>query len=226
MQVGTAVEQVAAQRRPDVERRRGQVDPPSRRPLDLDPVDAVGDPLLEPGRRAPRPATSQRSSAPLSSIRCSSVSTWLCPLADRRGQLAQLLAQRVGPVQRLSEPAVGRPLPRLPGRSIVLEEVARRVPDPLHLVDRLVQLMIGEQALLGPFVVEPVQHVLELPARDLEAEMLAGDGSRACGPRRRWRRRTRARCRPPPAERRARSLMNRAWLTTRMLADQIRRRAL
>src|SRR5207302_8674086 len=92
-----------------------------------------------------------------------------------RRRLARLLDPGVGPAERRAQPAVGPAVPLLPAGDVV-EEVARRITDPVHLLDRLVQVMVDEQPLLRPLVVEAGERVFELAARDVEPEMLSGDG--------------------------------------------------
>ena len=46
----------------------------------------------------------------------------------------------------------------------------------LDLLHRVIELVKGKQALVGPFVEQAGERVVDLPARHLQPQVLSGDG--------------------------------------------------
>ena len=177
---GDLAEELLAQARADIQRSGRQANPHSRPLLQLDPVDLILGRLADPGRDL-----LGQGHAP--GLRRGQLDTVLGlldlgrTLADRRGQPAQLLAEVVGQVEGTTDPAVeSRALPELPLGNQVEELVGGRT-GVLDQVHGFLKLMVREQALPGPVVVEPRQRDIDADVRDLQPHVLAGHGLEGVG---------------------------------------------
>ena len=172
---GNRIEEVLAEGRADLDRGRGQRDPPPRAMERLlDPIDGarqtLAAPLFQSFRQCVKAAGSGAEVLTLGRFL-----ELLAVPADRAGQLGQGLAHRVLDNLRLAHPAVAA---RLRGEPLadIGEEAFGTVAALQDLPLRIAQPVLDQEAAVVAVVVQAAERIVDLPAGDAQAQVIARHG--------------------------------------------------